>query len=121
VILRLGTGAPDRLFVAHQDEIGYRVTAVDADGRARVQREGGFYDWLYEGEVVRVSRPGTEFEALVPPRAGYRNGPRPIVARPLADEARPAGTAASRFDVADVRIDAARPNRGTTRSASGTT
>src|SRR5258705_7223629 len=66
VILRLGTGAPDRLFVAHQDEIGYRVTAVDADGRARVQREGGFYDWLYEGEVVRVSRPGTEFEALVP-------------------------------------------------------
>ena len=106
VILRLGAGAPERLFVAHMDEIGYRVTAVDADGRARVQREGGFYDWLYEGEVVRVSRSGTEFEALVPPRPGYRSGPRPVVARPLMDEVRPAAASDSRFDLADVRIDA---------------
>ena len=113
VILKLGPGAPERLFVAHQDEIGYRVTAVDADGRARVQREGGFYDWLYEGEVVRVSRPGTEFEAMVPPRPGYRNGPRPIVSHPLADEVRPAMTAASRFDLSDVRIDAGVTKPGT--------
>jgi putative aminopeptidase FrvX len=114
VILRLGPGAPDRLFVAHQDEIGYRVTAVDGDGRARVQREGGFYDWLYEGEVVRVSRMGTEFEAIVPPRVGYRTTPRPVVARPLADEARPAMSAASRFDVTDVRIDAGATESATT-------
>src|SRR5262249_40296396 len=54
LILPLGEGRPGRLFVAHLDEIGYRITALDADGRARVERQGGFYDWLYEGERVVV-------------------------------------------------------------------
>ena len=105
VILKLGEGPPERLFVAHQDEIGYRVTSVDPDGRARVQREGGFYDWLYEGEVVRVARPDRSYSAIVAPRSTYRSAPRPVVAHPLDDEARPPAGTASRFDVGDVRVD----------------
>lgn len=105
LILRLGEGPPDRMFIAHMDEIGYRVTAVDPDGRGRVKRIGGFYDWLYEGETVRVGRGSGGFAAVVPPREGYRTGPRPVVNRPLADEVRPAPAASSRFDVSDVRID----------------
>jgi len=112
VILALGTGMPLRLFVAHQDEIGYRVTQVDPDGRGRVQKQGGFYDWLYEGETVRVARPGASFDAVVPPRASYLSGPRPLIARPMSDELRAAAPAASRFDGTDVRIDPGVPADG---------
>jgi putative aminopeptidase FrvX len=108
LVLALGEGPPERVFIAHQDEIGYRVTSIDPDGRGRVVRVGGFYDWLYEGETVRVGRGGRTGVAVVPPREGYRDGPRPIIARPLADEARAAASPASRFDVADVRIDSDR-------------
>jgi putative aminopeptidase FrvX len=110
VVLALGPGKPDRLFVAHQDEIGYRVTARDPDGRGRVVREGGFFDWLYEGELVRVSRPNMEYEATVPPRLGYRTGPRAAIPRPLSDELRGPAPAASRFEVGDVRIDPGVPS-----------
>jgi len=121
LILKLGEGRPDRLFVAHQDEIGYRVTAVDPDGRGRVRRIGGFFDWLYEGQLVAVhtgelpqvdqgmivphtSRRGRSL-AVVPPRDGYRSGPRPAIANPLADAVHGPAPAGSRFDVNDVRID----------------
>jgi putative aminopeptidase FrvX len=113
LILALGPGRPERVFVAHLDEIGYRVTSVDPDGRGRVSRVGGFYDWLCEASVVRGSRgPYGVYGAIVPPRIGYRSGPRPPVARPLADELRPAAGLASRFDVTDVRID---PGNGGSR------
>lgn len=104
LVLALGSGSPERLFVAHQDEIGYRVAYVFADGRARVERKGGFYDWLYEGERVRVGDGKTGVDGLIAPRIGYRTDTRPVVARPLLDEARPPMPKESRFGVADVRV-----------------
>ena len=40
LVLALGSGSPERLFVAHQDEIGYRIAYVFTDRRARVERKG---------------------------------------------------------------------------------
>jgi putative aminopeptidase FrvX len=100
VILAIGDGPPDRLFVAHMDEIGYRLTTEDPNGRWRAERKGGFYDWLFEGQVARSGMP-----VVVAPRAGYRTGPRPAIASPLSDTPRTAAGAGSRFDLQDVRVD----------------
>src|SRR5205085_1115978 len=89
----------------HQDEIGYRVAAIDPDHRARVTRKGGFYDWLYEGERVRVRDEGKFADGVIAPRAGYLTDARPVIARPLLDEVRPPLPKESRFDVADVRVE----------------
>ena len=102
LVLAIGKGRPERLFVAHQDEIGYRLTAKDSDGRWRAEKKGGFYDWLYEGQLV------AEGEFVVAPRTGYRSSPRPIIASPLLDSARPPATEASRFELPNVRLDPVR-------------
>ncbi len=102
IVLALGKGNPKRMFIAHQDEIGYRLTTMDPDGRWRAERKGGFYDWLYEGQVAGDPRSGS---LVVPPRAGSRSSPRPIIANPMSDTPRlPAGPG-SRFDLQDLRID----------------
>jgi putative aminopeptidase FrvX len=85
VIVRWGSGKPRRAFMAHMDEIGYRVTGVDLDGRLRVEKKGGFYDWLYEGEIVRR---GDGKLAVVAPRADYLARPRPTIDSPLSDRHR---------------------------------
>ncbi|MEP7027962.1 MAG: M20/M25/M40 family metallo-hydrolase [Candidatus Eisenbacteria bacterium] len=105
LVLALGPGAPARLFVAHQDEIGYRVISVGADQRAQVAKKGGFYDWLYEGERVRVGNGTTGVDGVIAPRPGYLTDARPVIARPLLDEARPPMGKESRFDVADLRVE----------------
>jgi putative aminopeptidase FrvX len=104
--LRLGSGPPQRIFVAHMDEIGYRVTSVDSLRRGRVERKGGFYDWLYEGDVVRVEAHGAPpREGVVLPREGFRSGPRAAVLHPLNDEVHAPLGSGPRFDVADVRLE----------------
>lgn len=85
VLVRWGSGKPRRAFMAHMDEIGYRVIGFDDDGRMRVEKKGGFYDWLYEGETVRR---GDGNLAVVAPRADYLRRPRPVVESPLADRRR---------------------------------
>jgi putative aminopeptidase FrvX len=108
VELRMGVGRPGRLFVAHMDEIGYRVTgpAPGFGAQSHVERKGGFYDWLYEGQAVRIGGARTAARlGVVAPRVGYRAVPRPAVVHPLLDEIHGPAPAASRFDVADVRVD----------------
>ena len=43
----VGSGDPVVAFVAHLDEIGYRVTTVRPDGTLEVERRGGFFPSLY--------------------------------------------------------------------------
>jgi putative aminopeptidase len=49
-----GGRGPDLVFDAHMDEIGYKVTQIDADGRLRVKEIGGFYGRYYLGHVTLV-------------------------------------------------------------------
>ena len=43
----VGSGDPVVAFVAHLDEIGYSVTAINADGTLELERQGGFFPALY--------------------------------------------------------------------------
>jgi putative aminopeptidase FrvX len=52
--LRVGSGAPLVVFVAHLDEVGYSVSAIGADGRLEIEPRGGFYGSLFEGEPALV-------------------------------------------------------------------
>ncbi len=59
------------LFIAHMDETGYVVTGVRSDGFLEVKRIGGFFETLYEGQVVVVRTAHGDVGGLVPPRPGY--------------------------------------------------
>lgn len=58
LVLSLGSGrdghAPDIVFDAHMDEIGYQVTRIESDGRLQVEELGGFYGRYYLGHVMLV-------------------------------------------------------------------
>lgn len=67
-----GTGGPERLFVAHTDEIGYEITAIRDDGTASVRKRGGFYDSLLEAHPVVVYSARGRVGAVIAPRADYQ-------------------------------------------------
>jgi putative aminopeptidase FrvX len=73
LIVELGQGPPLVTFIAHQDEIGYEVKAVEVDGRIRVSRKGGFYEYLYEGHPVVIGTASGPVNAVVVPRSGYQD------------------------------------------------
>jgi putative aminopeptidase FrvX len=52
--VRAGSGEPQVVFIAHLDEIGFRVTALREDGTLDVERLGGFYPSLFEGRPALV-------------------------------------------------------------------
>jgi len=59
------------LFIAHMDETGYLVTAIREDGALEVKPVGGFFETLYEGQVVQVHTAKGDVGGLVPPRQRY--------------------------------------------------
>ena len=73
LIVDLGQGPPLVTFIAHQDEIGYEVKAVEVDGRVRLTRKGGFYEYLYEAHPVVIGTSSGPVQAVVAPRPGYQD------------------------------------------------
>jgi len=64
-------GAKSLLFIAHMDETGYLVTAIREDGSLDVKPVGGFFETLYEGQVVQVHAAKGDVGGVVPPRPNY--------------------------------------------------
>ncbi len=52
--LTMGRGEPTVVFVAHLDEIGFRVTALRDDGTLDAEAAGGLFPWLWEGQPALV-------------------------------------------------------------------
>ena len=50
----VGKGSPLVVFVAHLDELGFRVTAIRDDGQLELEPRGGFFSSLYEAEPALV-------------------------------------------------------------------
>jgi len=63
--------AKSLLFIAHMDETGYLVTAIREDGSLDVKPVGGFFETLYEGQVVQVHAAKGDVGGVVPPRPDY--------------------------------------------------
>ncbi|HYA96930.1 MAG TPA: M20/M25/M40 family metallo-hydrolase [Methylomirabilota bacterium] len=55
---KTGTKTPKLVFMAHMDEIGYQVRAIESDGRVLVDVLGGGYTEYFLGHVVLVHLSG---------------------------------------------------------------
>ncbi len=58
VWLRVGQGDGPVVIVAHMDEIGFRVDAINADGTLTIRNRGGFILSLFEGQPALIHRDG---------------------------------------------------------------
>jgi putative aminopeptidase FrvX len=64
----VGEGDPLVVFVAHLDEIGFRVTAIRDDGQLVLENRGGFFPSLYEAEPALVHTPAGRVPGVFTPR-----------------------------------------------------
>lgn len=74
-----GPGAPV-VFVAHLDEIGFRVTSIQDDGSLGLETRGGFFASLFEAQPVLVHTDQGEVPGVLAPRdsAFTRHNPPPL-------------------------------------------
>ncbi|HEX4601078.1 MAG TPA: M20/M25/M40 family metallo-hydrolase [Gemmatimonadales bacterium] len=70
--VRVGQGDPLVVFVAHMDEIGFRVSAIRDDGTLELAPQGGFFTSLFEAEpaLVHTDRGGVP-GVFVPRDTGF--------------------------------------------------
>ena len=90
--LTMGSGEPTVVFVAHLDEIGFKVTAIRDDGTLDTETMGGLFPALWEGRPALV-------------HTGGRTIPGVFVPRDTADTASPVGSPPA------VRVDVGAPDR----------
>ncbi|HXQ27834.1 MAG TPA: M20/M25/M40 family metallo-hydrolase [Gemmatimonadales bacterium] len=78
--LEVGQGDPVVVFIAHQDEIGFRVTAINDDGTLNLEARGGFFTSLYEAEAALVHTDRGDVPGVFMPRdTGFsRREPPPL-------------------------------------------
>ena len=78
--VRVGQGGAPVVFVAHLDEIGFRVTAVRDDGTLELEPRGGFMPSLFEAEPALVHTDQGDVPGVFIPRdSGFaRRTPPPL-------------------------------------------
>ena len=74
-----GEGPPRALFLAHLDEIGFRVTNADGAGGATVESKGGLSDELFAFHPLTLWRDGREHAALMGRFGQIRAGIEPQI------------------------------------------
>jgi putative aminopeptidase FrvX len=62
LILEVGPEREPVMFIAHQDEVGFEVTGIAADGTVSLRTRGGLYSSLWEGQpaLLHFDAPGKE-------------------------------------------------------------
>jgi putative aminopeptidase len=60
LILEVGPDRDPSMFIAHQDEVGFEVTNIAADGTVSLRTRGGLFQSLWEGQpaLLHFDRPG---------------------------------------------------------------
>jgi putative aminopeptidase FrvX len=74
VTVTLENGGPEGdslLFVAHQDEVGFRVEEVLADGRLRLQKRGGLLSSVWEAQAALIHGDRGSVPAVFEPREDW--------------------------------------------------
>jgi putative aminopeptidase FrvX len=74
VVVEVGqaSGGKPVLFVAHQDEVGFRVAEVLVDGRLRLERRGGVLPSVWEAQAALVHGDRGPTPAVFEPREDWR-------------------------------------------------
>jgi putative aminopeptidase len=65
--LSMGTGEPTVVFVAHLDEIGFRVSAIREDGTLDTETMGGLFPSLWQGRPALVHTGGRDVPGVFLP------------------------------------------------------
>ena len=80
VWVRVGQGNPVVVFVAHMDEIGFRVTGIRDDGSLELENRGGFFASLFEAQPALVHTDKGDVPGVFIPRdSGFtRHTPSPL-------------------------------------------
>src|SRR5712691_4951640 len=78
--VRVGQGDPVVVFVAHLDEIGFRVTGIRDDGGLELETRGGFFPSLFEAKPALVHTDQGDVAGVFLPRdSGFtRRTPPPL-------------------------------------------
>lgn len=71
VTVTIGGGGDPVLFVAHMDEVGFRVEEVLPDGRLRLQKRGGLISSVWEAQAALVHGDRGPVAAVFEPRADW--------------------------------------------------
>jgi putative aminopeptidase FrvX len=66
--VKVGSGKPLVVLIAHLDEIGYRVDSIRADGTLGITVRGGFFASLFEGQPALVHTPRGAVPGVFLPR-----------------------------------------------------
>ena len=78
--VKVGTGDPLVVFVAHLDEIGFRVDSIRGDGTLALTARGGFFPSLFEGKPALVHGPKGDIAGVFLPRdSGSTTRTPPVV------------------------------------------
>ena len=77
-----GSGGKALVFVAHMDEVGFEISAINPDGTAALRSRGGMYLSLFEAHPGLVFTSAGPRPAIIMPRQGYTTAK---VAQPDAD------------------------------------
>jgi putative aminopeptidase FrvX len=68
-----GQGAGHVLFIAHMDEVGFRVAEILPDGRLRLEPRGGVLQPVWEAQAALVHGDRGPVPAVFEPRDGWRS------------------------------------------------
>ena len=71
LIVIVGTGTPEIMFVAHMDEIGLEVTGINEDGTLKTVTRGGSFTTIWESKVVKIHTKKGVLDGIIGPRKSY--------------------------------------------------
>jgi len=80
LVVRVGQGGPVVVFIAHLDEIGFRVTGIRDDGALELETRGGFFPSLFEAKPALAHTDQGDIAGVFMPRdSGFtRRTPPPL-------------------------------------------
>jgi putative aminopeptidase FrvX len=82
VTVTVGRGGKPLLFVAHMDEVGFRVEQVLPDGRLRLQTRGGLIPSVWEAQAALVHGDHGPISGIFEPREDWWTATKGILAEP---------------------------------------
>lgn len=72
LLVKIGSGKPEIIFVAHMDEIGLEVASINDDGTLTTRIRGGSFTTIWESKVVKIYTKRGIIDGIVQPRKTYR-------------------------------------------------
>ncbi len=73
LVVILGPGKPEIMFIAHMDEIGLEVSEITPEGTLKTRVRGGSYSSIWESKVVKIHTKTGVVDGIVLPRKSYRD------------------------------------------------